>query len=63
MDSTIMRMLVLRGLKYGLKALKSYMSTEDFREVVDLVLDKVEDYFKDGSTADKAVEYITADIR
>lgn len=63
MDSVIVRALILRGLKYGLKQLKAYMSTENFEKTVDEVLDRVEDYFKEGSTLDDVTEALTAEVR
>ncbi len=61
--SVIMQALMIRGLKYGLKHLKGYMSNDDFKVTVDQVLDRVEDHFKEGSIADEVTELVTAELR
>lgn len=63
MKSALMKMLVVKGLKFGLNRLRGLMSTEDFKTTVDEVLDRVEDHFTQDSTADIAVELITAELR
>lgn len=63
MKSAFIRALMLRALRSGLKRLRSYMSTEDFKLTVDQVLDRVENHFPSGSTADVAVEIVTNELR
>lgn len=58
-----MQGIALRAVKYGLKMLKNYMSTENFKVTVDEVLDRVEDYFVQGSIQDNVIEEITKEIR
>jgi len=58
-----MQGLMLRGIKHGLKMLRKYMSTEDFKVTVDQVLDRIEDYFKQGSVQDQIIEEITKELR
>lgn len=60
---TVVKMLVTRGIKAGFKYLKKYMSTQDFIITVDQVLDRVEDYFKEGSFKDQMIEEVTKEIR
>lgn len=63
MDSVIVRTLVIRGLIYGLKMLRVYMSKPDFKKTVDEVLDRVENHFREGSLPDEIAELICSEVR
>lgn len=63
LEKPIVQMLMMRGLKYGLKRLREYMSTDDFVLTVDQVLDRVEDYFKQDSFKDQMVEEVCKELR
>jgi hypothetical protein len=61
--NVIVKGLMIRGLKYSLKYLRNYMATEDFIKTADEVLDRIEDYYSQGSLKDTVIEEITGEIR
>lgn len=63
MKNKLIQIWATKAIKYGLKQLRNYMSTEDFLLTVDEVLDRIEDHFAQGSFADVIAEDITNEIR
>lgn len=63
LDSAIGREIIMRIIKYALKQLKQFMSSDDFKLTVDQVIDRVEDHFKDGSTKDRMAEFVCKELR
>lgn len=60
---TLILSMATKALKYGLKNLRPFMSAYGFIRVVDLALNEVESYFKEGSWRDIGTEMISTEIR
>ena len=55
--------IIIKALQYALSQLQDFMSEQDFKEVLDLVLNKVESFFTEGSFQDTVAETIAGAVR
>jgi len=57
------QMVIKKAVTFALAQLRKYMSTGAFVQTADEVLDRIEDYYKQGSFKDEMIEQITGEIR
>jgi hypothetical protein len=63
LSNPVLHAIAKLAFETALKTLAGFMAQADFKEVVDLILNKVESTFDEGTRADMAAEALTQCIR